>query len=387
MGGLIVAIPLLVFAVRSNKHRAAENTDPFASSRNKAAVESADIVIQAARDAAKREKVRFVREVEEGAPGKEARFTQQESKSTPEEALLSPDADIRAQRHSAALASDNLDARSLTATSVVAIPNRNATRARTESSHAGELLPDGSLFPDGKRPTTQETLSMLSSRDSDPNMQQQKRGFLVGGQNASFTLSHTVDSARERELKTGSLIPATLLTGINSDLPGAITAQVSSHVYDTASGNTVVVPQGSRLFGQYDSQVTYGQSRVLAAWNRIVFPDGRSLNLDVMGGSDAAGQGGFADEVHRHYGRIFGSALLMSVMSAGIQLSQPQARAFDNISAQQTIAANIGVQMGQTGMEVTRRNLNVQPTIVIRPGYRFQVIVNKDFVVSEEEAS
>lgn len=101
MGGLIVAIPLLVFAVRSNKHRAAENTDPFASSRNKAAVESADIVIQAARDAAKREKVRFVREAEEGAPGKEARFTQQESKSTPKEALLSPDADIRAQQHSA----------------------------------------------------------------------------------------------------------------------------------------------------------------------------------------------------------------------------------------------------------------------------------------------
>ena len=387
MGGLIVAIPLLVFAVRSNKHRALENNDPFANSRNKAAVESADIVIQAARDAAKREKRSLVGNTEEGATLKEARLSLHESKSQPQEPLISPDSDIRAQRTSASLASDNLDARSLSATSVVAIPNRNAIRARTESSLAGELLSDGTLFSDGKRPTTQETLSLLSSRDNDPNMQQQKRDFLVGGKNASFTLSHTVDQARERELKTGSLIPATLLTGINSDLPGAITAQVSSHVYDTASGNTVVVPQGSRRVGQYDSQITYGQSRVLAAWNRIVFPDGRSLNLDVMGGSDGAGQGGFSDEVHRHYGRIFGSALLMSVMSAGIQLSQPQARAFDNISAQQTIAANIGVQMGQTGMEVTRRNLNVQPTIVIRPGYRFQVIVNKDFVVPDEEAS
>ena len=388
IGCLIVAIPLLVFAVRSNKLRAAEKTDPFANTRNKAAVESADLVIQAARAAAKKEKVILVEEAHRETLHKEEPLLPKEPKSkAPPLPIISPDADIRAHSRTENLANDNLDARSLSATSVVAIPNRNAIRARTASSIGVDGFQGDNLFPDGKRPTTQETLSLLSSRDTDPNFQQQKREFLVGGKNDSFTLSHTVDSARERELKTGSLIPATLLTGINSDLPGAITAQVSSHVYDTASGNTVVVPQGSRLFGQYDSQIAYGQSRVLAAWNRIVFPDGRSLNLDVMGGSDAAGQGGFADEVHRHYGRIFGSALLMSVMSAGIQLSQPQARAFDNISAQQTIAANIGVQMGQTGIEVTRRNLNVQPTIVIRPGYRFQVIVNKDFVVPEEEAS
>ena len=126
---------------------------------------------------------------------------------------------------------------------------------------------------------------------------------------------------------------------------------------------------------------------LLVAWDRLVHPDGRALGLKSMSGADVSGAGGFDDEVHNHYGRIFGSALLMSIISAGAQLSQPSPQTFGGYNAQQQIAASFGQQMGQVGMEVTRKNLRVQPTIVIRPGFRFNVIVNKDIFIPERTES
>jgi type IV secretory pathway VirB10-like protein len=375
--GLII---VCVFVFRSNATPPKQTgKDPFQST-SIAALESAKIITSAVKQREEKE-IRFLDE--KRAPQETGLTEKLSVKSAP--VTDAQRDDIRAQPRALTRSDNNLDTRSLSATSVVAIPDRGALRARTEAAGYGAAGASPLVPGLGGRPTTYEALAALNSKDADPNMQQKKEEFLSKNKKNTFVLNHAVEPQRERELKTGSLIPATLLTAINSDLPGAITAQVSSHVYDTASGNTVLVPQGSRLFGEYDSQIAYGQSRVLAAWNRIVFPDGRALNLEVMAGSDGAGRGGFGDKVERHYGRLFGTALLMSIMSAGIQLSQPQARAFDNVSAQQTVAGAVGVQMGQTGMEVTRRNLNVQPTIVIRPGYRFSIIVNKDFVVPESE--
>jgi type IV secretion system protein VirB10 len=119
------------------------------------------------------------------------------------------------------------------------------------------------------------------------------------------------------ELRAGFVIPGTLISGINSQLPGQIMAQISQDVFDTATGKFKLFPQGSRLVGTYSSEVAYGQARVLVAWQRIVFPDGKALDISAMPGADGAGYAGFKDQVDNHYLRIFGSALLMSAITAG----------------------------------------------------------------------
>jgi type IV secretory pathway VirB10-like protein len=183
------------------------------------------------------------------------------------------------------------------------------------------------------------------------------------------------------ELKAGSLIHAVMISGINSDLPGNIIAQVRENIYDTRTGNYLLIPQGARLFGRYDNQVAYGQSRVLVAWDRIIFPDTSSINLASMGGSDSSGYAGFTDQVNNHYGRIFGSAILMSVLEAGAQLSQPQTSTANAVpTTSQVIGASIGNQLAQTGNQLVQKNLSIQPTLEIRPGYEFNVMVSKDII-------
>lgn len=195
----------------------------------------------------------------------------------------------------------------------------------------------------------------------------------------SYFLPHEVQTAQSPfEIKTGAVIPAVMITGINSDLPGQIIAQVSQPVYDTATGRHVLIPQGAKLIGLYDNRIAYGQQRVLIAWHRIVFPDASTLALDTMPGTDAAGQSGFFDSVDNHYLRIFGSAFMLSLISAGYQLSQPNSN--DESDAQSIIGAALGIQMAQVGNEMVRRNLTIQPTLEIRPGYAFNVMVNKDMV-------
>jgi type IV secretory pathway VirB10-like protein len=223
--------------------------------------------------------------------------------------------------------------------------------------------------------------------EEDPNKQRRKEAFLEQDRETAYLQHLRSDPLTPYEVKAGTVIPAVLITGINSDLPGLITAQVSQHVYDTASGTHLVIPQGTRLVGRYDSEVAYGQQRVLVVWQRLVYPDASTLELETMPGADQAGYAGFHDRVNNHYGKIFGSALLLSLISAGAQLSQPQTN--QNINqrdATQTLSAALGQQLGQVGSEVTRRNLNVQPTLEIRPGYRFHVMVNKDIAFTRTYA-
>jgi len=183
------------------------------------------------------------------------------------------------------------------------------------------------------------------------------------------------------ELKAGSVIPAVMISGINSDLPGNIIAQVQNNIYDTRTGNYLLIPQGAKLFGRYDSQIAYGQNRVLIAWDRIIFPDSSSITLAGMAGSDSAGYAGFGDQVNNHYARIFGSAILMSFLEAGAQLSQPQNTTTNAApTASQVIGASVGAQLAQTGNQLIQKNLSIQPTIEIRPGYTFNVMVNKDII-------
>lgn len=188
------------------------------------------------------------------------------------------------------------------------------------------------------------------------------------------------------QLTAGFVIPGTLISGVNSQLPGQIVAQVSQNVFDSATGKYLLIPQGSRLVGQYSANVQYGQSRVLIAWQRIVFPDGKAMDIGAMPGSDSAGYAGFKDKVNNHYLRIFGSALFMSGVTAGATLSQPQSN-FQNFGQRQSagsaLSEALGQQLGQATAMLVQKNLNISPTLMIRPGFRFNVVVTKDLAFSK----
>ena len=184
------------------------------------------------------------------------------------------------------------------------------------------------------------------------------------------------------EIKAGWDIPGVLEQAMNSDLPGEVKALVRSNVYDTASGKYLLIPQGSRLLGTYNSHVTYGQKGLQVIWTRIIFPDGSAVDLDGMVGDDVKGSSGFRFEVDNHYKRLVGMALLTSVFAAGIEISQRHQNnsVLATPTVGQTASAAVGQQAGELGVEVTRRNLNVQPTIKIPIGYRFNVRVNRDML-------
>ena len=185
----------------------------------------------------------------------------------------------------------------------------------------------------------------------------------------------------QHELFAGSVIPATLLTGINSDLPGTISAEVRRTVYDSLNPDIVLIPQGTRIVGMYSSGVAYGQQRVLVAWNQLIYPNGAMSNLKGMEGTDEQGQAGFQDQVDNHYMRIFGSAILMSLLGAGAELSQPQNSSALTTPTAMQVSAAMAQQLNTVGTNLLNKNLNIQPTLNIRPGYTFDVLVNRTMIL------
>ena len=181
-------------------------------------------------------------------------------------------------------------------------------------------------------------------------------------------------------IQAGSIIPAALITGIRSDLPGQITAQVTENIFDTATGRAKLVPQGARLIGIYDSQVAFGQSRVLLVWTRLIMPNGRSIVLERQQGADAGGYSGLEDEVDNHWAELFKAALLSTVLGVGAELGSG-ADTGSNTDIIQALRLSAANSLNQTGQQVVRRNLNIQPTLTIRPGFPVRVIVNRDLVL------
>lgn len=232
-------------------------------------------------------------------------------------------------------------------------------------------------------------LSSLRENGYDPAADKDKEAFFNrAGKDSSWILPHIRTAGQPLELKTGAVIPGVMVTGINSDLPGNIIAQVSQNVWDTATGRQLLIPQGAKLFGVYDSRVIYGQERVLVAWNRIVFPDGSAVTLGAMPGADMAGNAGYTDEVNNHYFRIFGSAVLMSMITGGMSYSMDALNTSGSSgqygnsapSLQDEMGSALAAQLGQATMQLLQKNLNIKPTLEIRPGYQFNVIVTKDMV-------
>lgn len=218
------------------------------------------------------------------------------------------------------------------------------------------------------------------------NMQKTKEKFVTTQRTFGYATQGREAPLTKSEIKTGTILPAVLLTEINSDLPGLITAQITENIRDSLTGKTILVPKGSKLIGSYDSQVAMGQERVLIAWNRVQFPDTSTLELGNMGGIDGLGQAGFNDQVDNHYRRIFGNATLLAIIGAGFQLSQPDRDNSNNnrgMTAREQMIAELGKQWSNVGSEMIRRNLNIQPTLHIRAGYKFNVLVNKDLILPE----
>ena len=181
-------------------------------------------------------------------------------------------------------------------------------------------------------------------------------------------------------VQAGTIIPAALITGIRSDLPGQITAQVTEAVFDSPTGRAKVIPQGARLIGIYDSQVAFGQSRVLLVWTRLIMPNGRSIVLERQQGADAGGYSGLEDEVDNHWPELFKAALLSTILGVGAELGSG-ADTGSNTDIIQALRLGAANSLNQTGQQVVRRNLNIQPTLTIRPGFPVRVIVNRDLIL------
>ena len=223
-----------------------------------------------------------------------------------------------------------------------------------------------------------------ATQPADPttvqNRQEQKEAFLKGGSTETRNSGNLQMPASPHQVMAGTVIPAALVTGLRSDLPGDVIATVTEPVYDTATGRHLLIPQGSRILGRYSSQVSYGQSRLQMVWNRIVLPDTSSLSLDNLVGTDPAGRAGLEDGVDWHWGRVAAGAALTTLLGVGAELAAPENRQNGN---RVVIAGRDGLQdsVNQVGQEMTRRNLNLQPTLTARPGLAVRVIVNRDLVL------
>lgn len=186
----------------------------------------------------------------------------------------------------------------------------------------------------------------------------------------------------EFELTAGSVIPAVMLSGINSDLPGTIVAQTRQTVYATNEPDAVVIPQGSRLIGRYSADVAYGQSRVLAAWDELILPNGSRISLRGMSAADGQGQSGIEDQVNNHFWRTWSSALLVSFLGVAAQQSQPQNQgAFNTPSGSAQASAAAMNSLSDVSSKILQKSLNISPTLQVRPGMAFNVMVNRSIIL------
>ncbi|RZN12637.1 IncP-type conjugal transfer protein TrbI [Bradyrhizobium sp. Leo121] len=254
-----------------------------------------------------------------------------------------------------------------------------ATSAATSPAKPGAMTPTSSS------PTDLYSLALLTGLNGQnlyPNGQAKKENFFNSDlAKLGYLPNQVVPPRSYYELKRGSVIPATLITGINSDLPGRITAQVSQNVYDSATGHRLLIPQGTKLMGRYDSKISFGQSRVLVIWTDIIFPNGSTVQIGGMAGTDAEGYGGFTDQVDNHYFKTFGSAILLAIIGTGIDMAVPQS---STLATQQTASdaarRNFAETFGRVAERTINKNLDVQPALEIRPGYQFNVLVDQDIV-------
>ena len=254
------------------------------------------------------------------------------------------------------------------------LSNRSSDTLPVQTADPGlDYLPQMPSYPDVSSSASAFDLSTLAT---DQNQQEAKQAFLERDTDGIYNSHGLVSPRSPYQVMAGNIIPASLVTGLNSDLPGQIIGQVTENVFDTVTGQHLLIPQGSRLMGRYDSVIAFGQSRALVVWTRLILPNGDSIQLDNLPGSDSQGFAGLKDKVDRHTWQFIKGAALSSLLSVGSELASDDTdrltRALQN-AGQDT--ANIA------GQRIIDRNLNVQPTLRVRQGWRFNVIVSRDLIL------
>ncbi|RIV86345.1 TrbI/VirB10 family protein [Aurantiacibacter xanthus] len=233
-------------------------------------------------------------------------------------------------------------------------------------------MPSVPVLPDlaAQAPADQDGAALQSDQPAQlAFLEQASDQRMASAERLTAPASHNV-------LQAGSIIPAALITGIRSDLPGQITAQVTANVYDSPTGRILLIPQGARLIGEYDSDIVAGQTRVLLAWDRLIMPNGRSIILESQPGADPAGFAGLQDGVNHHWGNLLRAAAISTLLGVGAELG---ADSDDDL----TRALRRGSQstINQTGQRIVYRQLNVQPTLTVRPGHPLRVILARDLIL------
>lgn len=245
-----------------------------------------------------------------------------------------------------------------------------STDTRTAAASPSQTTP-------GAQPTPDLTSLGLAPPPATPTAQDRQNAFLnAAADRRTLAPDRVAAPASPNILQAGAVISAALITGIRSDLPGQITAQVTENIYDSPTGRILLVPQGTRVIGQYDNNVQFGQSRVLLVWNRLIFPNGRSIVLERQPGADAEGYAGLQDGVDYHWWDLAKAAGLSTLLSVAAELATN-----DDDRLIQAIRNGGQDTINDAGQQIVRRQLNIAPTLTIRPGFPVRVIVTRDLVL------
>ena len=267
-------------------------------------------------------------------------------------------------------------------------PEEQHREQELEAARTARLFASTQTRPAGEATAAQATTETMPRPDlaslglapqpATPSAQDRQRAFLdQPPDKRTVSADRVAAPASKNVLQAGAVIAAALITGIRSDLPGQITAQVTENVYDSPTGQIRLIPQGTRLIGQYDNGVGFGQRRVLLVWTRLIFPNGRSIVLEREPGADAEGYAGVEDGVDYHWGELFKAAALSTVLSIGAQAGSSGEES-DVVRALRQGASD---SISQTGQQIVQQQLNIAPTLTIRPGFPVRVIVTRDLVL------
>ena len=258
-------------------------------------------------------------------------------------------------------------------------PDQQRANQEMEAARTSHLFAQTAQAAPGNAPSPNPN-GMPSIDAIDAQQQDRHAAFLSGPVDHRTASSERLQPAPSSHvLQAGSVIPAALITGIRSDLPGPVTAQVTQDVYDSLTGRTLLIPQGSRIICQYDAQVAFGQSRILLAWMRLILPDGRSIVLERQPAADASGYAGLEDQVDNHWGQLFKAAILSTLLSVGSQAGASTGNG--DAPLVQALRQGAAQSFNQVGEQVVGRMLNVPPTITVRPGFQVKVMVTRDMTL------
>lgn len=250
--------------------------------------------------------------------------------------------------------------------------------AETTARAAAAAAPSVASSELGAAPPNPLSLPGLGQPQVQPTENERRLAFLNGPvDRRTASTDHVQAPASPYVLQAGAVIPAALMTGLRSDLPGQVTAQVTENVYDGPTGRVLMIPQGARLIGQYDAQTSFGQSRALLVWTRLIMPNGRSIVLERQPGADAAGYAGLEDEVDNHWGQILRAAFISTLLSVGSQAGAGD----DEDQLVQALRRGSSDGLSQVGRQLVGRSLDIRPTITIRPGFPVRVIITRDLVL------